>query len=169
MGVGTVFWHSDHTGGCRQDAQGARCDRRGRSESVAYRHAFRVPDVRAFNRFRSRLASAGIARSRIKPAARLREVLPRRVRRHAWNAVRSSPEFAQLPPLRFGVGRFFAPITVADAFYTAVAYSAHSLKRPDEPWTREEVRQVVRAGVREISGLTEFADDAEIVRELGID
>ena len=122
--------------------------------------------LRAFNRFRVLLASAGIARSRIRPAARLRDVVPRRIRKKAWDTVRSSPEFSELPPFRFGVGRIFAPITVADAFYTAMAYSAHSLKQPGEPWTHAEIRSVVRAGVREISGLSEFSDDAEIVRDL---
>jgi hypothetical protein len=125
--------------------------------------------LRAFNRFRSVLTSAGVARCRITPSARLRDILPRAMRRDAWKRVRGTPEFSQLPRLRFGIGWCFAPITVADAFYAALAYSAHSLRPPRAPWTRAEVRQVIRAGIREIAGLTDYSDDAEIVRELGID
>jgi hypothetical protein len=125
--------------------------------------------LRGFNRFRKLLTSAGVARRRITPSARLRDLLPRAIRKEVWKRVRATPEFSQLPRFRFGVGWWFSPITVADAFYAALAYSAHSLKQPRESWTHSEVRQVVRAGIREVAGLTEYSDEAEIVRELGID
>ena len=124
--------------------------------------------LRAFNRLRRAIScAAGVARSEIRPTARLRELVPRRGRRSTWKAVRSASLVTSLPSLTLGL--YLAPATVGDLAHWVVAHAAHALKAPHEQWTRSEIRIVVRTVVTEICGARDFSDDDQFIRDIGID
>ncbi len=120
--------------------------------------------LRAFHCLRRGLAeAAGVARHRIRPTARLKDLV-RTKRHHVWLAVRSRSGLPSLPHLGW-----FSPHTVADLARWTVLHAATELKRPGEPWTRSQIRTVVRAAVTDITGLENFSDDDEFIRDLGLD
>ena len=123
--------------------------------------------LRAFNRIRNAISSgAGVLRRDIRPEARLRELVPRRNRRSNWSAVQQSAGFPNLPGLGWGAGLLFSPITVADL--ARVGHYARTLKQPDAPWTRSQIREVVRIGVTEICGARDFSDDDGFIEDIGV-
>jgi len=50
-----------------------------------------------------------------------------------------------------------------------IATDAKGLKAPGEPWTRSQIRTVIRAATEEVSGAKDFSDDEGFVRDIGID
>src|ERR1051326_617841 len=98
--------------------------------------------LRAFHRLRHSIASAAnVARDRVRPDARLRDLVSTD-RRRTWQAVRSACGISGLP----GVAWFWLlPRTVGDLTRWTITRAAKDLKQPGEPWTRSEVRSVVRA------------------------
>jgi hypothetical protein len=48
-----------------------------------------------------------------------------------------------------------------------IAHVAKELKRPGEPWTRSEIRSVVRAVVTDVTGVEDFEDDHDFVHDIG--
>jgi hypothetical protein len=125
--------------------------------------------LRAFNRVRRGFVSgAAVRRSEIKPEARLRDLLPRHERRSRWNAIQIASGLPALPALDLGFGFFAAPTTVADVARCVVCSSAKTLKSADEPWTRDEIRTVVRTVVTEVCGAEDFSDDDDFIYDIGI-
>jgi hypothetical protein len=120
--------------------------------------------LRAFHRLRHSITSAAsVSRDRVRPNGRLRDLVSTD-RRHTWEAVRSTCGISSLP----GLG-WFSPRTVADLTRWAVTHAAKDLKRPGEPWTRSEIRSVVRAVVTEVTGVEDFEDDHDFIHDIGID
>lgn len=120
--------------------------------------------LRAFHRLRrSMMGAAGVQRAAVRPESRLKDLMgdDRRIR---WEMVRSDSGISLLPKLGW-----FSPRTVGDLCVWVVANVAKDLKRPEEPWTRKEVREVVRAVVVEQTGVKDFGDDADFIRDIGID
>ena len=110
--------------------------------------------LRAFHRVRYGFVSgAAVHRSQIKPEAKLRDLLPRHERRSRWNAVQIASGLPALPALDLGFGFFAAPTTVADVARWVVCSSPKTLKPADEPWTRDEIRTIVRTVVTEVLSL----------------
>jgi hypothetical protein len=126
--------------------------------------------LRAFHRLRRGLVSgAAVPRSTVTPGARLRDLLPRPNRQARWHAVQTASGLPALPRLSWGFGIILAPTTVADVVRSVVSSSAKSLKAPDEPWTRHEIRTVVRTVVTEVCGAKDFSDDDDFVHDIGVD
>jgi acyl carrier protein len=120
--------------------------------------------LRAFHRLRHSISkAAGVARTSVRPEARLRELVSTE-RRRTWEAVRSACGISSLP----GLG-WFSPRTVGDLTRWAVTHAAKELKQPGEPWTRSEIRSVVRAVVIDVTGVEDFGDDDDFIREIGVD
>jgi hypothetical protein len=121
--------------------------------------------LRAFHRLRQSLSGAGnVARNRVRPAARLKDLVSTD-RRRTWQAVRSASGIHRLP----GVAWFWLlPRTVGDLTQWTIACAAKDLKRPGEPWTRSEIRTVVRAAVAEGTGVKDFGDDDDFVYDIGV-
>ncbi len=120
--------------------------------------------LRAFHRLRHSLITiAGVSRDSVRPAARLRDLVSTG-RRRTWEAIRSTCGISSLPDLGWG-----SPRTVGDLTRWAVIHAAKDLKRPGEPWTRSEIRSVVRAVVTDITGVADFADDHDYVHDIGLD
>jgi hypothetical protein len=120
--------------------------------------------LRAFHRLRNSITSAAsVSRDRVRPEVRLRDLVSTE-RRRTWEAVRSTCGISSLP----GLG-WFSPRTVGDLTRWIVAHAAKDLKRPGEPWTRSEIRSVVRAVVTDVTGVEDFEDDHDFIHDIGID
>jgi hypothetical protein len=119
--------------------------------------------LRAFHRLRQSICDvAGVKRDRIRPDARIKDLICVQ-RRRTWEAVCSNCGIQSLPNLGW-----FSPSTVRDLTRWTVTHAAKDLKRPGEPWTRSEVRSVVRAVVTDVTGVEHFQDDDDFVRDIGI-
>jgi len=120
--------------------------------------------LRAFHRLRRSISGVdGIARNKIRPQARLGDLIARE-RRRAWEAVRVACGIPSLP----GLG-WFSPRTVGDFTRWIVVHAASKLKQPGERWTRLEIRSVVRAVVTDVTGVEDFKDDHDFIHDIGID
>lgn len=123
--------------------------------------------LRAFHRLRHSIVSAaGVPRCKVRPDARLKDLV-NTDRRRAWQAVRSACEIPGLP----GAAWFWLMPgrTVGDLMRWMITHAAKNLKQPGEPWTRSEVRSVVRAVVTDAIGAKDFADDDDFVHDIGLD
>jgi hypothetical protein len=118
--------------------------------------------LRAFNRLRASFVSVGlIDRRSFRPAARLKDLASR----DQWAAICSSSGIASLPKL----GGWHSPRTVGELARWVVIHAAKDLKTENEPWTRTEIRAVVRSVVTDVVGLKEFGDDDNFVRDMRMD
>lgn len=125
---------------------------------------------RAYHRLRHAFcAVTGASRASLQLDCSLRALLPKTRPDLAWTGIGAEAGLTHLPKLRLGVGRFFMPITVRDLVTWSVAHCPQDLVGEDERWTTRQVRAVVRAVVQDVTGLEQFADHDEFVRDLGID
>lgn len=119
--------------------------------------------LRAFHRVRNALTQAAqVSRAKIRPNARIRDLVSTN-RRQVWEVVRSTCGISSLPNLGW-----FSRITVGEIARWAGVHSAKDLKPPGEPWTRAEIRSVVRAIVAETTEHENFEDHHDFVHDLGI-
>ena len=68
-------------------------------------------------------------------------------------------------PLR----REFPFETFGDLTRYVLAKKPLAIKEPDHPWSREDVAVIVREIITEQLGVKDFSDDADFVRDLGVD
>ncbi len=133
-------------------------------------HAGACLSTLAFNRLRKGLVQgACVARARVRPGARLRDLLPPAGRRSRWKAALRSAGLPATGSLTWGTDLLIRPTTIAEAVQWIVASMPKMLKDPDETWTRCEIRTVIRAAILEVLGVTKFSDDSDFVRDLGMD
>jgi len=117
--------------------------------------------LRAFHRLRSSVVSVtAIDKRSVRPAARLKDLASRR----QWDGIRSKCGIQSLPN-----PGLFSPRTVADLIRWSVIHAARDLKPVDEPWSRAEIRNIVRAVVADVTGLDEFSDDDDFIEDLRVD
>ncbi len=117
--------------------------------------------VRGFHRLRNCFMSAGsLKRESVRLETRIKDL----VRGRSWCVVRASCGVSSLPR-----PRWFSRSTVADLLRWMVIHAAKDLKPAGEPWSRSQIRAVVRAVVTDITGLDEFEDDDDFVEVMGID
>lgn len=115
---------------------------------------------RAFVRIRNAAAQiAGTPPTTIKPKSRCARIIPC----GQFQTIRDATGIGELPH----PGMFFGPKTFGDLSRWSVANAPHSLRDANAPWTRGEVRQVVRAVVSEVLNLRRFKDTADFYRDLG--
>ena len=125
--------------------------------------------LRAFNQLRYGLVSgAAVRRSDVTPDAKLRDLLPRPQRQPRWQAAQVASGLPALPRLGWGFGVFLSPTTVADVVRWIVCSFPKSLKPGNEPWTRNEIRTVVRTVITEQSGAKDFSDDDDFIYDIGL-
>jgi len=60
------------------------------------------------------------------------------------------------------------PNTMADLTLCVVARSAKELKDPNAPWSRSQIRDVVRAVVTDVSGKRDYSDDDDFFKDIGL-
>jgi len=117
--------------------------------------------LRAFHRLRASVMSVtSVARRNFRPAARLKDLATR----GQWDGIRSRCGIASLPN-----PGWFSPRTVADLTRWTVIHAAKELKSAGEPWTRAEIRNIVRAVVEDTIGIRKFGDDDDFIKDLRVD
>ena len=125
--------------------------------------------LRAFHRARRAIiAVAGVSRANVTPRTRLDDLFLRGERQARWHLVQQALGLPSWPKLGSGFGILWRPKTVADLSHWMVSHFPRELKAPGERWTRAEVRTVIRTVFTEQQGIRDFSDDAEFVRDLGL-
>ncbi len=127
------------------------------------------PTMRSYHCIRQALQSiVGLNRQQVRLDSKLRPLLPKNQRQEIWHQLRYQVGVPTFPSFGFGVGLLFPPVTVQNLVdWTVIRYPRHFVN-PDEEWTRFHVRSVVRAVVRDALGVTDFRDESDFARELGV-
>jgi hypothetical protein len=123
--------------------------------------------LRAYYRLKRSCVHHGIDFSRVRPDAKLADLVPRVNRRKRISAILSYAGFAPLPRMPFGLQ--FTSGRLRDYVLDCVISHHGTLRRPGTTWSREQVREVVRAILRAQLVATRFSDDARFVQDLGVD
>lgn len=119
--------------------------------------------LRAFHRLRRSIAGVtGLERKKVRLECRIKDLIGRDGIR-AWDAIRSACGFGSLPR-----PDWFGPATVGKCAAWLIANAAREIKPPGEPWSRSEIRSVVRAVTAGITAVENFGDDDEFIRDLGL-
>lgn len=127
------------------------------------------PGMRVYHRVRKAFQDVvGLHRHQIQIDSKLLNILPKKQRQKIWKDICSHLGLPKLPTFSFGVGVIFAPVTVRDLVdWTVACYPCHFISS-DERWTGSQVRSVVRASIRDIVGVSDFKDDDDFIRDIGI-
>ncbi|HAV63346.1 MAG TPA: hypothetical protein DCY13_13395 [Verrucomicrobiales bacterium] len=125
----------------------------------------------AFNRLRAAFCHAGIERNRIRPGELTKRLI--KTDPNCWgikDAVRGETGWTKLPLDGGWTGYVFSQQTIADLVRWVLVNASETLRDPGTPWTHNQVRDVVRAIIIEQTAVEPgFSDEAEFVRDLGID
>ena len=105
-------------------------------------------------------------RATITPHTRLGDLIPIRGRQRVWSALQRAARLP-FPTTVIGLGSW-SP-TVGDFTVDLAGRSARTLIEASVGWSRQQVREVVRAIVSSQLGIKEFSDDADFVYDLRID
>ncbi|HET6410234.1 MAG TPA: hypothetical protein VFG14_20255 [Chthoniobacteraceae bacterium] len=120
--------------------------------------------MRAFHHLRDAISkTADVSRSSIRPDSRVKDLLRDR-RPQTWASIRAASGISLLPE-----PGWFSPHTVAALSHWAVRRAARELKPAGEPWTRGEIRCVVRGAIAEVAGSRQFEDTDDFIYDLGFD
>jgi hypothetical protein len=127
------------------------------------------PSMRAYHRIRSAFQEIlGSPRQQIQLDSKLRELLPKKQRQEAWKNIFNYLGIPESPEFKFGRTTLFPPIAIRDLVDWAVArYPSHFLAS-DERWTYYQVRCVIRSVIRDIVGESDFNDNSDFLRDIGI-
>ena len=104
--------------------------------------------------------------SQIKPASKLRHLLPPSQRSKNWQQICSHLGVPKLP--KISTIPIFIPTTVKDLVDWLTAHYPSYFLSPNERWTPPQIRTVVRAVIKDIVGTNDFTDDNDLVTEIGI-
>lgn len=120
--------------------------------------------LRAFGRLRHAIADAtNLPLRQIQTKARLTNLV-KSERGRTWESVRTTSGIPSLPGLWW-----FSTSTLSDFTRWTVTHAAKDVKPLGEAWTRTEIRTVVRAGIMDIIGEDDFADDDDYIDDLRLD
>lgn len=118
--------------------------------------------MRAFHRLRDAISkTANLPRSNIRPDSRVKDLLRYR-RPQGWEAMRVASGISKLPE-----PAWYAPYTMASLANWVVCHAATELKPAGEPWTRQEIRHIVRETVADVAGTRKFEDTDDFIYDLG--
>lgn len=123
--------------------------------------------LRAYFRLKRALISKGVDAANIRADAKLSDLLPGSDRRRRVSAILIAAGFPALPRMPFGLQFTFGRLR--DYVLDCVISHHGVLRRPGTTWSRQQVREVVRAVMRAQLAMNRFSDDALLVRDLGID
>jgi hypothetical protein len=104
--------------------------------------------------------------SQIQPDSKLRHLLPQQQRSENLQQIRSYLGVPKLP--KMSAIPIFMPITVQDLVDWLIANYPSYFLSPDERWTYQQIRTVVRAIIKDVVGTSNFADDNDFVKEIGV-
>jgi hypothetical protein len=123
--------------------------------------------MRAFFRLRKAFEDEGVLRRDVRPDAEVAALLPSRRKRDILCAVIERAGFHPLKRLPFGLQFTFG--RVRNIVTDAVISQHEALRLPGYGWSLAQVREVVRAIMFTQLALRRFSDDAEFVKDLGVD
>jgi hypothetical protein len=107
-----------------------------------------------------------LQQNQIKPDSKLRHLLPQQQRSETWQQICSHLGVPKLP--KISTIPIFMPITVQDLVDWLTAHYPSYFLSSDERWTPQQIRTVVRAVVKDIVGTSDFTDDNDFVKEIGV-
>jgi hypothetical protein len=122
---------------------------------------------RGFFRLRDAFKGEGVARKQVRLDTKVAALLPDSRRRDALSAVAERAGLRPLRRLPFGLQFTFG--RVRDVVTDAVIEQHDRLRLAGHGWSLAQVREVVRTVVATRHALHRFSDDAEFVKDLGID
>jgi hypothetical protein len=125
------------------------------------------PLIRTYYRVQQALqAVLNLQQSQIQPDSKLRHLLPQQQRSETWQQIRSYLGVPKLP--KISAIPIFMPITVQDLVDWLTAHYPSYFISPDERWTHQQIRTVVRAVIKDVVGTSGFTDDNDFVKEIGV-
>jgi hypothetical protein len=125
------------------------------------------PLMRTHHRVQQALqAVLSLQQSQIQPDSKLRHLLPQQQRSETWQQIRSYLGVPKLP--KISAVPIFMPITVQDLVDWLTAHYPSYFISPDERWTHQQIRTVVRAVIKDVVGTSDFTDDHDFVKEIGV-
>lgn len=123
---------------------------------------------RAFYRVRRALQTAfAVSRGQVRPDTPLSALLPAGKRRERWQLLQAHLGVNAFPRMFFG-WQSFPRRTVGQLANSLAAGQPSSFRGPVRPWTRAQVRSLVRLLIVEQLGIKNFRDDDEFVRDLRV-
>lgn len=125
---------------------------------------------RVYYHFRRGLVTTGNAeRGSVRRSTKLRNLIPSQEKSHRWATLRAASHLPELPDLTWCGALVWRSSDVEDVVRWTLANAAWTVKPPGGTWTRQEIRCVVREGIAEVTGIRDFEDDYDFVRDLGVD
>jgi hypothetical protein len=122
------------------------------------------PLMRAYHQVRKAFQTVlGLPRNQIKLDSKLRQLLPQQ-RYEVWQQIRLYLGVPKLP----GAGALFIPTTIRDLVDWLTAHYPSYFLNPEEHWTRPQIRTVVRSVIKDVVGTSDFTDDNDFVKEIGV-
>jgi hypothetical protein len=156
------------------DAEGQRMfTTRQVSECIFEKVRSRLPEdrgclsMRAFFRLRKAFEKEGVSRLAVRPDSKVAALLPSRRRRDVLSAVAVHAGLRPLRRLPFSLQFTFG--RVRDIVSDAVIEQHANLRLPGHGWSLAQVREVVRAVMFTQLSLRKFSDNADVVKDLGVD
>ena len=130
-----------------------------------------VPDICPLMRIDQRVSNAfqtvlSLQPHQIKLESKLRQLLPEQHRSETWQQIRLYLGVPKLP--KISAIPIFIPITVRDLVDWLTAHYPSYFLSPDERWTYQQIRTVVRAVIKDVVGTSNFTDDDDFVKEIGV-
>jgi hypothetical protein len=130
-----------------------------------------IPDICPLMRIDQRVSDAfqtvlSLQPHQIKLESKLRHLLPQQQRSETWQQICLHLGVPKLP--KISAIPMFMPITVGDLVDWLTAHYPSYFLSPDERWTHQQIRTVVRAVVKDVVGASNFTDDDDFVKEIGV-
>jgi hypothetical protein len=107
-----------------------------------------------------------LQQNQIQPNSKLRHLLPQYQRSENWQKIRSYLGVPKLP--KISTVSIFMPITVQDLVDWLTAHYPSYFLSPNERWTHQQIRTVVRAVVKDVVGTSDFTEDNDFIKEIGV-
>jgi hypothetical protein len=102
----------------------------------------------------------------IEPDSKLRHLLPQKQRSETWQQICSYLGVPTLP--KISAIPIFMPITVQDLVDWLTAHYPSYFFEPEEYWTHQQIRTVARSVIKDVVGTSDFTDDDDFVKEIGV-
>jgi hypothetical protein len=130
-----------------------------------------IPEICPLTRIYQRVIQAlqtvlSLQQNQIKPDSKLRHLLPQQQRSETWQQICSHLGVPKLP--KISTIPIFMPITIQDLVNWLTAHYPSYFLSPDERWIPQQIRTVVRAVIEDVVGTSDFTDDNDFVKEIGV-
>ncbi len=130
-----------------------------------------IPEICPLTRIYQRVIQAlqtvlSLQQNQIQLDSKLRHLLPQQQRSETWQQICLCLGVPKLP--KISAIPIFMPITVKDLVDWLTAHYPSYFLSSDERWTPQQIRTVVRAVIEDVVGTSDFTDDNDFVKEIGV-